>query len=178
MQGLRSAVAVATLVIMKRLLLLQFVMVFATVCWSTLASAEPRRIILNDGTEIIGELLSLQNGAYKIRSETLGTLTVSERQVAKIASLGASATPDPVKRAESSLAGDSVQRIQQSLMGNVEMMQLIMRLQSNPDMQAVLSDPETMAAIQRMDFDSLLKNPKIIKLMQNNEIKVITEGAN
>lgn len=150
------------------------------------ASAEPRRIVLTDGTEIVGELLSLKNGSYTIKSKTLGTLTVSERQVASISSLGAPTAgnavtgpvTNPLDSAKQSMASGQMQSIQQSLMNNSDMMQSIMILQSNPDMQAVLADPEVMAAIQSLDFETLMTHPKIVKLLQNSEVKSITDSVN
>ncbi|MFT6016746.1 MAG: hypothetical protein ACJAX5_002736 [Patiriisocius sp.] len=48
------------------------------VCSPFVVAAELSRILLNDGTEIVGELVSLQNGSYTFRSKTLGTLKVSD----------------------------------------------------------------------------------------------------
>lgn len=151
---------------------------------SPAAWAEPSRILLNDGTEIVGELVSLHNGSYTIRSKALGTLKVSEGQVTRISSMGARSAPispvpiSPVESAKSSMDASALQSIQQRLMGDSSMVQQIMSLQSNPDMQAVLSDPEIMAAIQRLDFDALTNNPKIRKLMQNRDVQAISGSVN
>jgi hypothetical protein len=67
------------------------------------------------------------------------------------------------------LAGQ-MQSIQQRLLGNTDMVQQIMQLQSDPDMLAVLPDPEVMALIQRMDFQGLATHPKIQKLMNNRKV--------
>ncbi len=125
--------------------------------------AEPRRILLDDGTEIVGEIISMQNGAYTIRSNTLGTLTISDRQVKQITSLGQE--PDkassPISSGQNAFQNSQVQAIQQQLTGDSATIQRIMALQSSPEMQAVLSDPEVMAAVQRADFDALANHPKI-----------------
>ena len=146
---------------------------------SPAAWAPPSRILLNDGTEIVGELVSLNNGSYTIRSKTLGTLKISERQVSRISSMGATAaTVSPVESAKSVIDTSTMQSIQQRLMGDASMVQQIMALQSNPDMQAVLSDPEIMAAIQRLDFDTLTSHPKIRKLTQNRDVQAISGSVN
>ena len=148
--------------------------------FSSAAWAQPSRILLEDGTEIVGELVSLQNGSYTIHSKALGTLKISEHQVSRISSMGASAPRvsaaplSPVESATSVMDTSAVQSIQQRIMGDSTMMQQIMSLQSSPDMQAVLSDPEIMAAIRRLDFDSLTNNPKIRKLMQNRDVQAIS----
>ena len=157
-----------------------FVFGLALFLSGTFAYTEPSRILLNDGTEIVGELVSLQNGAYTIRSKTLGTLTVSDQQVASISSMGAPVAnhATPIDSAKSAMSGSQMQSIQQSLLNNTGMVQQIMALQSHPDMQAVLSDPEIMAAIQRLDFDALAKNPKIQKLMNNRQVQSISGAVN
>ncbi len=166
------------LVPMKRITL--YLLTFLCFAVSQTACAENRRITLQDGTEIVGELLALKNGSYTIRSKTLGTLTVSERQVASISSLGhgKSSQKSPVQSAATALQGGQMESIQQSLLNDSTMVQRIMQLQSNPDIQAVLSDPEVMAAIQSLDFDTLTNHPKIKKLMANREIQAISKGAN
>lgn len=143
-------------------------------------AAEPSRILLNDGTEIVGELVSLQNGSYTIHSKTLGTLKVSDAQVASISSMGAnrSATVGAIDSAKSAMNAGQMQSIQQSLLGNADMVQQIMQLQSDPDMQAVLSDPEVLALIQRMDFQALATHPKILKLMSNRKVQSISGAVN
>ncbi|MFT7141299.1 MAG: hypothetical protein ACI9B8_003736 [Sulfitobacter sp.] len=155
------------------------VLILSSLVFSAGAWAEPSRILLNDGTEIVGELVSLHNGSYTIRSKTLGTLKISERQVSRISSMGAvAAAVSPVESAKSVIDTSTMQSIQQRLMGDASMVQQIMSLQSNPDMQAVLSDPEIMAAIQRLDFDTLTSHPKIQKLMQNRDVQAISGSVN
>ena len=58
------------------------------------------------------------------------------------------------------------------------MLQQIMALQNSPEMKAVLSDPEVMSAIERLDFDTLANHPKIVRLMNNQGVKSITNRVN
>jgi len=146
-------------------------------CLPLAAMAESKLILLEDGTEIVGELVSLANGTYTIRTQSLGTIRVSERQVSKITSVNSNRS-NPVRSATSSLAGNQVQSIQQRLMGNGDTMRKIMALQTSPEVKAILSDPEIMSAIQNFDLESLRNNPKIQKLMNNGEVKSITGAVN
>ena len=143
-----------------------------------LASADQKLIKLTDGTEIVGEIISMQNGSYTIRSNSLGTLTVSDRQVQQISSLVSGPASSPVDTGKSALQNGQVQAIQQQLTSDSSMVQRILALQSSPEMQAVLSDPEVMAAVQRLDFEALQNHPKIKRLMSNQKIQAITKGAN
>ena len=69
-------------------------------------------------------------------------------------------------------SGDpGLEAIQSRLMGNESAMAIILGLQNSPDMQAILSDPEVMSAVQRLDFEVLKNNPKIQRLINNAEVK-------
>jgi hypothetical protein len=108
-------------------------------------------IELADGSRIRGEVLSMRDGQYTVRSDTLGILTLNAAQVVLIGradSTPSTATPST----PASPSGDTLQSIQASIAGNPSLMGQILRLQSDPQMQAVLSDPEIMRAVQAFDF--------------------------
>lgn len=156
------------------------------------AAADSRRILLDDGTELVGEILRVENGSYTIKTRTLGTLTVSERQIQSITRPGATvgsatqnshaSSQNPVVSGGTAVQGgqgrSSVQALQQRLVSDGNLMQQIMALQSTPEMQAVLSDPEVMAAIERMDFQTLANHPKIKRLMSNQTVRSISNSVN
>jgi hypothetical protein len=52
-------------------------------------------------------------------------------------------------------------------------MQLILALQNDPDFQEVLQDESIMKAISSGDFNALMTNPKIVKLMNNSSVQEI-----
>ena len=54
---------------------------------------------------------------------------------------------------------------------------MIMNLQDDPEIQAILQDPEIMKAVNAGDMNALLANPKFSKLMENAKIKAITREA-
>ena len=66
-----------------------------------------------------------------------------------------------------------MQSIQSSISSNAGLMTTILQLQNDPDLQAVLNDPELMMAIQEFDLEALQNNPKIQKLMLNPTVKSI-----
>ena len=151
--------------------------VFFSLCG--VSHAEDRRIILEDGTELIGEVLSLRNGSYTIRTKTLGTLTVSDRQIRQISSLSGGALPSgPSQSGTGQTSQLGVQAIQERMTSDSTMLQQIMALLNSPEMQAVLSDPEVMAAVERLDFEALANHPKIKRLMDNQSVRSITNQVN
>jgi hypothetical protein len=151
----------------------------AAAVFSTAITADQRRILLEDGTELVGEILSMRNGSYTIRTKTLGTLTVSDRQIRQMTSR--SNPSSNAVTSGSSLGNPSqlgVQALQERMSSDRSMLQQIMALQNSPEMKAVLSDPEVMSAIERLDFDTLANHPKIVRLMNNQGVKSITNRVN
>lgn len=135
-------------------------------------------IELKDGSRIEGEIQSVDNGVYTVLSPSLGTLHVAESNIARIEyadaapkaadSSGKSSTQD------APLAGE-IQQLQASLAQDPAALQSIMSLQSDPQIQAVLSDPAIVKAIQDGDYASLLGNPKIQALDGDEHLKQLLQ---
>ena len=141
------------------------------VFFGSLSCAE--QIVLQDGSTINGEVVSLQSGSYKVKTDSLGVITLQQHQVKSIRH-GAGSTPPPVSSSSMNQASQSaVQALQSSISSDPGMMTNILQLQNDPDMQAVLSDPELMRAIQSFDLQALQNNPKIQKLMRNSTVQSI-----
>lgn len=123
------------------------------------AFANADQIVLKDGSTINGEVVSLQSGSYKVRTDSLGVITLQQHQVK---SIGTGSTRTSASSGSMNQASQSaVQSLQSSISSDPGMMTKILQLQNDPDMQAVLSDPELMRAIQSFDLQALQNNPKI-----------------
>lgn len=132
-------------------------------------------IVLHDGSRIQGEVLSMSNGQYQIRTDSLGVVTVSKSKIRAIESGSGFSQPVP---SMSDSAGSNIESLQSRLAGDQGVMSMILQLQSDPDMQAVLSDPELMRAVQSFDLQTLQSHPKILKLMQNDKVQSIHNKVN
>jgi hypothetical protein len=138
---------------------------------SCLFAAELQRVILQDGSSVNAEVLSLNNGVYTLRSPALGKFTVSATQVQAIQSIRGTS---PQAHGATRDTRAEMEQIQSSLLANGDTVKLIMALQNDPDVQAILADGDIMAAIQRGDYESVANNPKIKNLMNKPEMKQIT----
>lgn len=153
---------------------------------SITSASELREITLDDGSSIVGEIISVENGSYTIKTKSLGTLTLGSRQIKSITQLGdspaATANADMKGASSNSISSgsvaSSVQQIQSSITSNTSLMSAIMQMQNNPEMQAVLSDPALMQAIQSFNIEAIQNHPKIIRLMQSQEMQKIQSRAN
>ena len=141
------------------------------------AAASPT-IELKDGSRIEGEIQSVDNGVYTVLSPSLGTVHVAQSNIVRIVYGG-----DVPKAADSSgksstrddaLTGD-IHQLQTRLAQDPATMQSIMSLQSDPQIQAVLSDPAIVKAIQDGDYMSLLGNAKIQALESDEHLKQLLQ---
>ncbi|RII31422.1 MAG: hypothetical protein CXR30_01005 [Geobacter sp.] len=66
-----------------------------------------------------------------------------------------------------------VQKLQEEMLGNSDIMALIMALQHDPEMKALLDDPDVMSAVQEGDTEALQKMPLFMHLLNNPRIQEI-----
>jgi len=117
------------------------------------SGAEIKHVTLNDGSIIHGEILSLSDGLYTLKSISLGTIKIEESKVQSIT---------PLKNIKK-----EIQTFEQKIMNNAELLNIILPLQDDPDFQKALEDPSIIEAVETGDMNALLSNPKFIKLLNN-----------
>jgi hypothetical protein len=130
---------------------------------------------LKDGSRIQGEIQSIEKGVYTVVSPSIGTVHVAQSNIVRIVYSGdvsnaADSSGKSSARDDDTLTRD-IQQLQASLAQDPTALQSIMSLQSDPQIQAVLSDPAIVKAIQEGDYTSLLANPKIQALESNAKLK-------
>jgi hypothetical protein len=136
-------------------------------------SGVAEQIELIDGSKIQGKVLSMSNGSYRIETQSLGVVDVPAGRIRSISQ--SRGTPAGTK---SSPTNAAVQSLQAGMVQNQDIMSRIRNLQNDPDMQAVLRDPDLMQAIQSFDLKAVSDHPKIKRLMQNEDIKSIKGKVN
>lgn len=144
---------------------------------ATAARAQRRgEVILIDGSRIVGKVISLDRGVYQIQSDTLGTVRIDE---SKIQSFRYESGPEPpaetVPGLSGALQGGHGDAMTQVIMDNDALLQMVMALQNDPDVQAVLTDPELKKAIDAGDMASLMGNPAFLKLLENDQVRRIKQ---
>ena len=145
-----------------------FMVALSLIAGSALAG-EVREIELKDGSIITGEVVSLNNGIYTIKSGTLGTLKVEESKVNVIRPISPPRGPGAAQNNTSSEATS----LQHKLMSDQEIMGMIQSLQNDPDFKKLLEDPEVMKAVSEGDVAALTANPKFMKLLGNPTVQEI-----
>ena len=142
------------------------------------ALAEAAQIVLQDGSSIQGSVLSMENGTYTIRTASLGVIRLDQGKIRSINQGGDTSAPVPPGSDAVGAGQSAVQSLQSSMVNDPGIMSSIMALQNDPDMQAVLQDPEVMRAVQSFDLETLRNHPKIRKLMQNQSVQRIQGTVN
>ncbi len=144
--------------------------------FAVIADRVDRVIVLKDGSRIRGEIISVEDGLYRIESDSMGTILLGSNQIQSIL-FGSSSEESGSLPAEGSLSAEGsqsrLQSIQSTIMSNPGIMSSIVELQNDPQMQAVLADPEVMRAIQNFNLEALARNPRIKALMNNPKVKRI-----
>lgn len=151
------------------------------------SAGELQRIVLRDGSVIVAEVRSLEEGRYGLRSRALGDFEVEQARILRIESAGVAHSPGTAARRDLSkkvptptakndaASAARIQELQMRMLSSGEMLTSILKLRSSPEMQEVLADPEIQAAIMSGDLDALQRNPKMLKLMKSPDMRVITE---
>ncbi|MDH3686932.1 MAG: hypothetical protein OEP95_11940 [Myxococcales bacterium] len=135
-------------------------------------AAELQQIVLDDGSSIVAEVRGLEGGVYQLHSPSLGAIRMPQRRVRRIEPRGVAASVSP---AASGVSGAQVRELQAQMAGDPTMAASLLQLGELPEMQAVLSDPEIMSAIERGDLSALEANPKIQALMGNATVRDLSQ---
>lgn len=153
-------------------------------CWVMLAllscacgSALAADVVLKDGTVIHGDIELLQDGIYTVKTDSLGTVRVRKQEVRSIdEDEGAASRPGPESSAPGSAPNDAgLRSIQLSIVQDPKLLTMLLALQNDPDVLAVLGDPQVMKKIAAGDYTELMNDPKIVALMNNDKVRAIID---
>ncbi len=154
---------------MRLNVLLLFLLFFLSVRFA--AAGEAREIELNDGSIITGDVQSLNNGVYTIKSDSLGILRIEASKIRAIRAKSSVPTGSTVT--ESSNTAGEAKNLQDRMTSDKDVMTLIQSLRNDPEVKKILEDPEIMRAIQEGNFAALETDPRIRNLLDNATVKEI-----
>jgi hypothetical protein len=152
---------------------------------SPLFGADPdvdlSRIELSDGSVVVGEILGMSGGVYSVRTPSLGTLGIESSRIRAIRRADAStdsasgAGSDIGLANPSSDSGAQIESMQRQMVGNADVMQMIVGLQNDPALQRAMADPELMGLISSGNLDAIREHPSFRALMNHPGIRAIVE---
>jgi hypothetical protein len=141
----------------------------------SLSADDMSRLELTDGSIIIGEVLGMSGGVYSVRSPTLGTLGIESSRVRSLRNADPAATSDATLANPAASYGADIDALQRQMVGNPDLMQMIVGLQNDPALQRAMADPELMALISSGNIDALRQHPSFLELMSQPGIRGIVE---
>ena len=74
---------------------------------------------------------------------------------------------------QGSINEEQLQKLQDRMLSDSQVMALISALKNDPALQAILADPSFMQAITTRDIDTLANDPRFMKLFDNPLIREI-----
>ena len=141
---------------------------------STVSAGEISEVQLIDGSVIRGEIISSHGGVYTLKSKTCGTIKIEGSKIRAIRFKNSLGVNTKERAPITDSPGAQVQVLQQLLMGDQEILRMILSLLNDPDIQGILEDPSLIEAVNRGDIEALSSNPKFMKLLENPSIQEIT----
>jgi hypothetical protein len=139
--------------------------------------ATAANVVLKDGTVIHGEVVSLKDGVYTVRTDSLGTVRVRKQEVRSIDESEGSPNrsgPDSSAQGAPPQAG-GLQGLQLGILQDPKLLEMLLALQNDPGVQAVLGDPKIMSEIAAGDYTALMNDPKIAALLSDEKVRALID---
>jgi hypothetical protein len=150
-------------------------LILVAVLISDVNAGEIGEVELIDGSVICGEIVSSEGGIYTLKSDTISTVKVEKSKIRAIR-FKPSCEPNAKKRdTMPNSSGAQIHLLQQLIMGDQEILQMILSLLNDPDIQGIVEDPSIIEAVNRGDIEALSSNPKFMKLLDNPAIQELTK---
>lgn len=144
---------------------------------ASLIAGDLRVIELVDGSQIAGEIVLFEHGVYTIQSESLGRLHIPDSDIRVIRSRRPPSAPQPAPSPQypDHAGAPALSGYEAQISGDPEVLSMVMALQNDPDVLAVLNDPSIMQAIAARDYNALQNNAKLLELGNNPTIRQILD---
>jgi hypothetical protein len=148
-----------------RRLIICFLLFFGLTAGRASAGAM-QEVELDDGSVLYGEIVSMEGNVLLMKSDALGTVKIDTSKIRNI-------RMKPGTGGE----GKGVQELRQSLMSDPKTLEMILSLQDDPEVRAILQDPDLMKSLNSGDMEALISDPKFMKLLNNPMIQDILKEA-
>ncbi|MCE1225347.1 MAG: DUF4124 domain-containing protein [Geobacteraceae bacterium] len=108
-------------------------------------------------------------------SESLAEVPASYRNSAKPLGISTSAASPAATSGSTKSSNDfsGVESLKERMLQDQGVMEQIRALQNDPEMQALLSNPDVIRAVQSGDYSVLINNPAFLRLLNNPRVKEI-----
>jgi hypothetical protein len=150
------------------------------------ARAGDVRVTLRDGSVLVAEIEQVRGDVYTLQSPALGTVQIRSSDIQRIemsaesaprraAAAPAQAPRDAIPSAAAPPTAEQLGAMQRRIVSDEAMMATVMRLQDDPQVQAILADPQIMEAVRAGDLGALSANPKLRALLDNPAVQDLNQ---
>jgi hypothetical protein len=130
-------------------------------------------IVLTDGSVVYGEIRSVSGGVYTIESSTMGVMKIDQSKIREIRFGVQGVDRQASENIPKTDMNSELQAIQKSILGNRDILNIILTLQDDPEFQKILNDPDVMNSVLAGDVQGLMANPRFLKLLNHPKVKEI-----
>ena len=155
---------------MKKIIFTLFLISTLSICQNSYAQ-NLKTIKLKDGSQIKGNISSLNNGVYSVET-SFGAIEVAENNIVNIASEGCSLQPQSKPKQE-----NQMMEYEQKFLNNPQMMSELRTIAQDPEILSAFSDPEFAQAAANRDFQKIQNNPKFKELLRNPKMQKLINSA-
>jgi len=189
---------------MKKITIVSAIFILS-MCNFALASQSEQIITLKDGSQIVGQLVGINNGVYTINAPIIGNITVATQNVYSITNrndnqnvppqnsgpgypgqptapvgphpIGPEPEPgNPTKPYDPPENLDrQIAEDQRELLSNPRSMATLQQMMQDPEIMQALQDPALIEAVTHHDYKAVENNPNVQKLLNNPEMKALLE---
>jgi hypothetical protein len=145
---------------------------------ATAAHAETYKWVDSEGTVHFSQSLGDIPTTYRKSARALEMDTTRNGDGSFRQEPGADRSESGQSAGDPSSAPSQVEGLKERMMKDEGTMTLIRALQDDPEMQALLSDPAMMSALQAGDVGMLMNNPAFMKILNNPRVREIEKRVN
>lgn len=126
------------------------------------AAGDVKEIELSDGSVIFGEIVTLQEDIYTIKTTGLGTVRIEKSKIRAIR-----------LKSDTENTKEQLKALEKRILNDDEILTMLATLENDPAFKEIMEDPEIMRGVLSGDIPSLMSNPKFMKLLDNPTIQEI-----
>jgi len=170
---------------MKKTYLITFLSILLIFTAQCVHAQSIKVIMLKDGSNIQGKILSMQDHVYAIDTAHMGLINVHENDIQSIADPSQNVI---LNKNINSLSGNSnlgsnslksqVDQIQGSIMSDPQILMELQKLVEDPEIMKILSDENFVSDIMSYDENKIKNNANTNNLLQNQKMRALMDKIN
>ena len=125
-----------------------------------------RTITLKDGSVLKGQVLSLNNGVYKVRTQNIGQIEIEEAKISSISD-GTVAQSSQTQQKAQTLPVDissHLEAMQMNILSDPKNLEQIQALTANESLMRMIQDPNLLKDLMSFDEKTIEGNASIQKI--------------